>query len=95
MPRQLRFRFPKVASDAGDELVWVIARCGSGATPFAVVKLVNQCADLRAGVAYAVTLEAARQHVPGGLLCIEGTEAARARVRGLPVQLADVIEFWF
>jgi hypothetical protein len=96
--RQMRLRLrtkPESAAESSDAVEgWVIVR-GRTPMPYAVVKLGDQFRpNLRAGVVYTDSLEAARRYMPADALMIAGFEAARL-VKALPASFGEVVEVWF
>jgi hypothetical protein len=94
--RQLRLRLRRTTPARSTEPLqaWAIVR-SAPPLPFAVVFLADEFRpNLRAGVAYTQTLEAARRYVPDGCLAVTGFEAARL-VKALPPSFGEVVEVWF
>jgi hypothetical protein len=93
----MRLRFGRPKRELAAAGAWAIGRCG-GLTPWCLVPLTSDnrpdIVGPGRGVYYCRTLEAARQALPPGLLCVTGLEAA-ALVRSMPRRFTPVIEVWF
>jgi hypothetical protein len=97
MAHQLRLRFPKREKrvrSSEPQQAWVIVH-GRPPMPYGVIQLDDDGRpNLRPGIVYTDSLEAARRYMPADALAVTGFEAARL-VKALPASLGEVLEVWF
>jgi hypothetical protein len=95
--RQLRLRFSKREKPerSSEPLpAWAIVH-GCPPMPYGLIQLADDGRpNLRAGIVYTDSLEAARCYLPADALAVTGFEAARL-VKALPASLGEVLEVWF
>lgn len=94
--RQRRFRFVRGPDDRErDTPAWLITRDRSASLCPYAVRLLRNWAPASRDVVYTPTLDAARQHVPHGLLQLDEWETARLLAPVRSATWGDLVELWF